>query len=249
MTGIGIEGDLVPPCGTRLSNTWGYPVWMKARTVVDEGEDRPASRGRYDAGLTYFAHEIGHTWLAYASYLRNGERLPLRNPDDRAHWMRELHAPAPFPLRDKYNGSVMGGAYWQENSDGTFTATSGWTSRGGGFSWLDLYLMGLVTPDEVPDMFVLRNLRETGGGWASPHTAEKEVVTMEQVLAAMGPRIPSPEWAREVFNIGFVYFLLPGQEPDVGLLHEHARYRDRTIAHWYHVTGGRGQLTTEVRSR
>ena len=244
--GIGIEGDEVPPCDTRLSNSWGYPVWMKARTVVDHGA---AGRGPYDSGLTYFAHEIGHTWLAYVGYSTNGERLPLVDPDSPVHWMKGLHAPAPFPWRGRENGSVMGGNYWRENPDGTFTPTSGWTSRGGGFSWLDLYLMGLAAPEEVPDMFVLRNLRETGAGWGGAHAAEKEVVTMEQVLAAMGPRIPSPEWARETFNTGFVYFLLPAQEPVAGLLHEHARYRDRAIAHWHHVTGGRGRLTSEVRAR
>ena len=170
-------------------------------------------------------------------------------PKTMSHWMRGLHAPAPFPWLGRENGSVMGGAYWRENPGGVFTPTSGWTSRGGGFSWLDLYLMGLATPDEVPDMFVLRNLRETGGGWRGPHAAEKEVVTMEQVLAAMGPRIPSPVWARQAFNTGFVYFLLPGQEPDAGLLREHARYRDRAVAHWRHITGGRGQLTSEVPTR
>ena len=39
---------------------------------------------------------------------------------------------------------------------------SGWSTQGGGFSWLDLYLMGLATPDEVPDMFVLHNLEQVG---------------------------------------------------------------------------------------
>ena len=59
-------------------------------------------------------------------------------------------------------------------------------------------------------------------------------------------RKPPPEQARKVFNVGFVYFLVPGQEPDPELLREHARYRDRAVAHWRHITGGRGQLTTKV---
>ena len=66
---------------------------------------------------------------------------------------------------------------------------------------------------------------------------------MEQIVAAIGPRNPPPERAPKVFNIGFVYFLLPGQEPDPELLRELVRYRDRALEHWRHVTGGRGQLS------
>ena len=49
-------------------------------------------------------------------------------------------------------------------------------------------------------------------------------------------------WRREAG----VYFLLPGETPDPGLLREHAHYRDRALDHWHHLTGGRGQLTTEL---
>ena len=88
-----------------------------------------------------------------------------------------------------------------------------------------------------------------GAEWDGLYAGEKEIVTMEQVLAAMGPRNPPPERSRKVFNTGFVYFLLPGQEPDPELLREHAAYRDRALEHWRHVTGGRGQLTAELPGR
>ena len=243
--------DTTTPCESRLKNTWGYPVWMKAYNVVNHGySDGVLVRGRteapYDLPMEVFAHEIGHTWLAEADYLKDGER---RSPTDgRGHWAYAMHTPAPFPWRGTGKGSVMGGAYWSENSDGTFTSTSGWTQTGG-FSWLDLYLMGLATPDEVPDMFVLHNLQQVGERRDRLYTAEKEIVTMEQVLAAMGPRNPPSERARKVFNTGFVYFLLPGQEPDRELLREHARYRDQALEHWSHITGGRSQLTSELPGR
>ena len=254
VTGIGIEGDHVPPCDSdRLTNTWGFPVWMKASGVENRSDPNP-----YDLGLTAFAHEIGHTWLASASYLAEGQRRSMLEPGGASHWALELHAPAPFPWRMPRNGSVMGGAFWRENGDGTFTALNGWTNKGGGFSWLDLYLMGLATLDEVPDMFILSNLRREGPctfeeEWEcerfGPFAADKEVVTMEQVLAATGTRSPPPEQARKAFNAGFVYFLLPGQEPAPELLREHARYRDRAVEHWHHITGGRGRLTTTIPER
>ena len=43
-----------------------------------------------------------------------------------------------------------------------------------------------------------------------------------------------------------MYFLLPGETPDPELLRKHAEYRDRVVDYWHHVTGGRGQLTTEL---
>ena len=249
VTGIGPPaGDYATPCETRLKNSWGFPTWMKADSVADESYAELPGQTPYDPGLTTFAHEMGHTWLAAAQYMKDGERR-LMTAGEGSHWARELHAPAPFPWLGTENGSVMGGAYWRENSDGTFTPTSGWSTKGGGFSWLDLYLMGLATPDEVPDMFVLHNVKQVGERWDGPHTAEKEIVTMEQIVAAIGPRNPPPERAPKVFNIGFVYFLLPGQEPDPELLRELVRYRDRALEHWRHVTGGRGQLSNEIPGR
>ena len=248
-TGLGQEPapHRVTPCESRLTNSWGFPVWMKAPTVVNEGYASDGHRNPYDEGLTYFGHEIAHTWLAYASYLANGERTPMQtDPTGGSHWAFALHAPAPFSWDGAENGSVMGGAFWRDNPDGTFSPTVGWWTKAGGFSWLDLYLMGLATPEEVPDMFMLRDLQQLTSDRTGPYAGDKEIVTMDQIIAAIGPRNPPPERARKVFNVGFVYFLLPGETPDPGLLREHANYRDRALDHWHHLTGGRGQLTTEL---
>ena len=242
--GIGLRGNYRTPCESRLKNSWGFPVWMKARTVVNEAYADDGHRTPYDEGLTYFAHEIAHTWLAHASYLANGERIPMQS--DGSHWALELHAPAAFPWHGPVNGSIMGGASWREDSDGTFSPTVGWWTKAGGLSWLDLYLMGLATPEEVPDMFILRNLKQVTSDRRGPYTGEKEIVTVEQVIAAVGPRNPPAEQAPKAFNVGFVYFLFPGEAEDTELLRNHADYRDRALDHWRHITGGRGQLTTEL---
>jgi hypothetical protein len=244
--GIGLTGTHRTPCESRLKNSWGFPVWMKASTVVNERYTNDGHHTPYDEGLTYFAHEIAHTWLAFASYSLNGERTPMQVESGVGHWAFELHAPAAFPWRGIENGSVMGGAFWREHPDGTFTPTVGWWSKAGGFSWLDLYLMGLASPEEVPDTFILRNLRQVTSDREGPYTGEKEFVTIEQIISAIGPRTPPPDRAPKAFNMGFVYFLLPGQTPDPVLLREHASYRERALDHWNHVTGGRGQLTSEI---
>ena len=129
--GIGKRGKYRTPCESRLKNSWGFPVWMKAITVANEDYANDGQHTPYDHGLTYFAHEIGHTWLANASYLVNGQRTPMQVVSGGSHWALELHAPAPFPWHGGENGSVMGGAFWQENPDGTFTPTNGWWTKGG----------------------------------------------------------------------------------------------------------------------
>ena len=228
------------PCGRRMRGQWRYSDWTKSDHVaVSDGS------GGYivDPHATgTFAHEFTHTWTAYAYYLRDGEREPL---SDGVHWLPGLHTPGAFVR----SGALMGGDDWRENPDGTFTPLRSAFLAEDGHSWLDLYLAGLATPDEVPDMFILRNLRQTGHGRDGPYTGEKEIVTMEQILAAMGPRDPPAERSQKVFNMGFVYLLEPAQEPDQDQLRFHALFLDGALERWARITGGRSRLTTELPSR
>ena len=243
--GIGMSEELLQeksPCGSRMRGQWNFPIWAKSdfMAVADGSGGYAASPD----GMWHLAHEFTHTWTARASYLRNGERKPLWTTGAGAHWLPELHTPAPFARA----GSIMGGSYWRENADGTFTRLLPGEKGAAGLSWLDLYLAGLATPAEVPDTFILRNLQEAVGDWRGPHTGEKEIVTMDQVLAAMGPRDPPAARSQTLFNIGFVYLLEPGQTPDPEQLAFHAEFRDRTVEHWRHITNGRSQMTTAVAS-
>lgn len=234
--GIGRKRD-PPPCGEgRLKAVPLYPVWV---VQLDERE-------RFEPNLYLLAHEFIHTWSAYVSFIgKDGEREPLFDDGCRCHWRKELHIPAAFPWGGGFASSIMGGRFWFENGDGTFERTRS-TGRPGA-SWLDLYLMGLAAPEEVPDMFLLRNLTpvDEDRPWG-PHTAGKEVVTMRQILAAEGPRELGVEESQKDFNVGFVYLLEPGDRPDRDFLALQGRYRDKVVEHWSHITGGRSELTTIV---
>ena len=248
-TGTGIPWNFGVPCGEgRLKAVWQLPVWMKSDHVVNHNRHHD-ERNRFDRGLLLFAHEFTHAWTAHASYSRTGERERLFGLYCRCHWREDLHALAAFPWHAEEAGpprSLMGGRYWRENGDGTFTPLDGYW--GGGHSWLDLYLMGLAEASEVPDMFILWNLKPVGGDSWGPHTGEKEIVTIQQVVDAEGSREPSAAEAQKDFNAAFVYLLEPGQTADADLLGLHAEYRDKVIEHWSHVTGGRSRITTVVPS-
>ena len=250
----GIGDDLLrrrsSPCGEgRFKGHWKRPVWMKADSVFTDSRVRhgPAERTGYERGLLLFAHEFTHHWTSWASYARGGQVESLAGDGCRCHWRWDLHVPAAFPWSDAELGprSLMGGRYWRENVDGTFTPLDGYW--GGGHSWLDLYAMGLAEAREVPDMFILRNPRPVNEGdrWG-PHTGDKEIVSIEQVVAAEGPRDPSAAAAQKNFNAAFVYLIEPGRTADPDLLRLHAEHRDKVIEHWSHVTGGRSRMTTTV---
>ena len=111
--------------------------------------------------------------------------------------------------------------------------------------------MGLADAEEVPDMFLLRNLQPDNDPDKEGHyTGDKEIISIDQILldehhpwfdGVLGPAL-----SQKVFNAGFVYLLEPGQAPSGDMLALHARYKSRVPRHWAHITGGRSQITTLI---
>ena len=148
----------------------------------------------------------------------------------------------------------MGGSVWRDNGDGTFTPSSSWS----GLSWLDLYAMGLAEVSEVPDVFILRNLKAVVEGSHNPrgetyrggvYTGDKEIISIEQIVAAEGPRRPGASQSQKDFTLGFVYLLAPGQAPSGDLLDAHARLVREFPANWSRITGGRSRFSTPLPDR
>ncbi len=81
----------------------------------------------------------------------------------------------------------MGGGVWQDNFDGTYTQLDDdYYVPATGYSYLDLYLMGLISAAEVPDFFILRNLVPSGND-ANGHPifkADRTKVTIQDVIAS-----------------------------------------------------------------
>ena len=231
-----------PPAGVTDTNTHDvvtYAHQLEQRT--ENGKIPP-----YDYAMSQIGHEMGHRWSAFVSAKVGGETIEL-GP---THWARGLQAPVPFPYQRPTEASAMGGGVWQDNYDGTYTQLDDdYYVPATGYSYLDLYLMGLVAPSEVPDFFILRNLVPVGrdGNGHPIFKADRTKVTIQDVIAAEGPRVPDIDHAQKQFNTGMVVVVEHGKTPSKQLIERTNGIRERWIDYWATVTGHRSSMTANPR--
>ena len=228
-----------PPDGltdTETHNIVTYTSQLKERT--SNGKIPP-----YDYAMSQIGHEMGHRWSAFVSAKVNDETIQL-GP---THWAKGLQAPVAFPYQRPVEASAMGGGVWQDNYDGTFTQLDDdYYVPATGWSYLDLYLMGFVSAAEVPDFFILRNLVAAGRD-ANGHPiykADRTKITIQDVIAAEGPRLPGVDKSQKNFNTGMVVVVEHGEAPSPELIERTNGIRQRWMDYWSTTTGHRSTMTT-----
>ena len=114
----------------RLQVTWFQPVWVGS---VQAQEQHPDGRfAGYNMAVAQIGHELGHRWSTRTRAIVNGETIELRGPHDpgglsgATHWPNVVSTPVPFPFSRPVEASIMGGANWKDNGDGTFTQLASW---------------------------------------------------------------------------------------------------------------------------
>ena len=196
----------------------------------------------YMYAMSQVAHEMGHRWAAFVSAKVGDETIPL-GP---VHWARGLQARVAFPYRRPTEASIMGGGVWQDNFDGTYTQLDDdYYVPATGWSYLDLYLMGLVSAAEVPDFFILRSLVPAGKD-SNGHPifkADRTKVTIQDVIAAEGPRVPGIDKSQREFNTGIVIVVQHGQKPSPELIERAEAIRKQWIDYFSITTGHRASMT------
>jgi hypothetical protein len=232
--------QMYPPDGLNEPNTHNiaaYTSQLAERTA--NGKIPP-----YDYAMSQIGHEMGHRWSAFVSAKVNGETIQL-GP---THWARGLQAPVPFPYQRPTEASAMGGGVWQDNFDGTFTQLDDdYYVPATGYSYLDLYLMGMVSAAEVPDFLILRNLVPAGKD-ANGHPifkADRTKVTIGDVIAVEGPRLPDVNHAQKDFNTGMVLVVEHGKTPSPQLIESVNGIRERWMDYWTTTTGHRSTMTAD----
>jgi hypothetical protein len=229
----------------RLQVTWYQPVWVGS---VQAQERHPDGRyAGYNMAVAQIGHELAHRWSTRSRAVVNGETIELRGPHDpwgmsgATHWPQSVTTPVPFPYSRPVEASIMGGAHWKDNGDGTFTnLANGTMNPASGFSYLELYLMGLLPASKVPDFFILRNQKPVG---KSPEgqaivAAEKVRITIQDVIAHNGPRVPSFENSPKAYNTALVAVTLHGRQPSAAMLSQLEGIGAAWSGYWSKVTGG-----------
>ncbi len=135
-------------------------------------------------------HEIGHRWAAYL----NAAALNLSLPTG-FHWGASDHVGqmgnGPFLLPDRDGYRVTNA----EDSE-KFVANP--------FSDLELYLMGLVRPDEVrPYRFVTDRSVDVQFGAIVPAESTR-VVTIDDIINVYGQRVPAMATSQSAFTAAYV---------------------------------------------
>lgn len=153
----------------------------------------------YTHTLNTLEHEVLHRWSAHVKFLAaDGSVSEALLGPDRSHWNYLLDS----------NGSLQYGNDWRDNGDGTFTSVAIRQN----YSPLDLYLMGMIDKSAVPPMLLidspafndvyLPKLGDTISGSA-------RTVSIEQIIAAMGERIPAANEAPKSFKAAFIFVTRP----------------------------------------
>jgi hypothetical protein len=156
----------------------------------------------------------------------------------------------PFPFQRPSEASAMGGGVWTDNLDGTFTQLDDdYYVPATGWSYLDLYLMGLLAPSEVPDFFILRNLVAAGrdANGRPIFKADRTKVTIQDVIAVEGPRRPDVTASQKKFNTGMVVIVEHGKTPSREIVERANGIARAWVDYWAVTTGYRSSMTTSVR--
>ena len=247
VTGIGTVTNGLDNYCSKGELQWMYvePVSTSAVQIQEKSPDGRMSD--YNYAMSQIGHELGHRWAADARAVVNGDTITL-GP---VHWATGVHLPAAFPYSNPIEADAMGGSTWKDNGDGTYTQLDrDYYSPAKGYSWLGLYLMGLARPDEVPPFFILRNLKRTGRQDANGHpiyTGDRTNITIQDVIAAMGPREPDFAHAQKKFNTAIVVMTMHGKQPTKELISAANNISEHWIKYWAKTTDGRSVMTASPR--
>lgn len=193
-----------------------------------------------------FGQELGHAWLAFV-YAKLGEdpsKLMLGR--SQAHWNFYMHS----------DGSPVEGHRWLDKGDGNFEAVKLDQYQ---FSDLDLYLMGLMPPEEVQPWFVITDPhdcvdsskpdKECAPAEAFSFQADQYRVkgtrvdiSIDDVIAAEGPRMPAYPDAPNEYNLSFLLIKRPDEvlcDEQIAVIDE---VIDRSIDQWVGQTRERANL-------
>ncbi len=236
-----IQAQEYPPADAPIGDIRDITFYQKQIAEISQDGKMPP----YMYAMSQVGHELGHRWGASLAAKVGNETIQLGDP---YHWLMGLQSIVPFPYVRPTEASIMGGGVWLDNFDGTYTQLDdNYYVPATGYSYLDLYDMGLISPAEVPDFFLLRNFQPAGMD-ANGHRifkADRTKITIQDVIAAEGgPRTPDVDHSQRQFNTGMVIIVQHGQKPSERLINETNGIAAQWMKFFSITTGRRASMTT-----
>jgi len=225
---------------TDLTREFGSGGALESFVMMDALSKYPSDLNRpfvgEDSTLAILAHETGHRWLAHAQFRdSDGISTELLGRDG-VHWSFFLDTDGSF-LEGNDIDALPGGLF----------RTAGSALR---YSPLDQYLMGLREARDVPPFFFVRapsgtsSSRERAPRTGVAFSGTRTDVTIEDVVAALGPRPPAgARWARP-FRQAYIYVSVGDASADA--LEKIEAIRTAFPAFFLAGTEGRGAVDTRL---
>ncbi len=191
------------------------------------------------SSLAVLAHETGHRWLARLMFRdEHGQPSDALLGRQRAHWSFFVDSDA----------SVMEGNDIEDLRGGAFRTVAA-AQR---YSRIDLYAMGAASPAEVAPFFYVdapMNVtppreRESAPRVGTTFNGTRRDVLIEDVIDAMGPRVPSSAEAPRLHRQAFLFVVGRGVNPSAGDLARIERIRRESEPFFRQATENRMQLRT-----
>jgi hypothetical protein len=169
--------------------------------------------------------------------------LALLNTVEKWHWSSLLYTPAVTPVSPFFANppyleeSIMGGLTIEKMPDGAMQSRLAPFASPTGLCALDLYSMGLIGPEEVPDTFFISGAVPAANGGLNGGDAVP--VRLADIIAANGPRIPSVKDATHRFRFQIYLLYEDGREPDAARLAQVRGIEAMVLKYFELATAGR----------
>jgi len=190
--------------------------------------------------------EIGHHWMAYTGFKSTATDSQVHYDiclgNQPGHWSSYFDDDASPMDYDESELRLPPGESvdWKDNGDGTFTPQR----IGQGqyrYCNLDLYLMGLIPPDQVGDFFFIKKPRKAGG----KIRGTRVTLNVNNIIWANGKRRPSSAKSPKSFTNAFV-LLTTDASKAAKRAQEIDAVRQRYTTAFAAATGNRAQIVTAL---
>jgi len=248
VTGIGESGE-PNQCGTD-GELEVFQLYVSAKTPVAtrKGVINGYPYDNFEPQMALLGHELGHRWLVGVEYVTvDGQTVSLARAN--GHWNTEVDTPSPGAVTESgFDNSPMNGNYWRDNGDGTFTRLgSDFIFPPKAFSYVDLYLMGLMPPEQVPDFFVIDNLEfvDDDAEGNPVFSGQRIDVSVDDIIDEVGVRQP-PAGTETEFDLGLIGIVKPGQLPSSELITRLNGIGQAFESYWHVATDERSRVHTDT---